>query len=160
MLNTYTVTFIGHRYIENFSAVGNQLDNLIRSLLHKYEYVEFLVGRDGDFDQIASSAVLKVRKGIGDDNSSLVWVMPYESAEYRLNKKSFDEYYSEIEICDNSAQAHYKAAIQIRNQCMVDRANLIICYVSHKSGGAYQTVKYAREHNKEIINLANGVNGD
>lgn len=160
MLNTYTVTFIGHRYIENFSAVGNQLDNLIRSLLHKYEYVEFLVGRDGDFDQIASSAVLKVRKGIGDDNSSLVWVMPYESAEYRLNKKSFDEYYSEIEFCDKSAQAHYKAAIQIRNQCMVDRANLIICYVSHKSGGAYQTVKYAREHNKEIINLANSVNGD
>lgn len=160
MLNTYTVTFIGHRYIENFSAVENQLDDLIRSLLHKYEYVEFLVGRDGDFDQIASSAVLKVRKDIGDDNSSLVWVMPYESAEYRLNKKSFDEYYSEIEICDKSAQAHYKAAIQIRNQCMVDRANLIICYVSHKSGGANQTVKYAREHNKEIINLANGVNGD
>lgn len=84
MLNTYTVTFIGHRYIENFSAVENQLDDLIKSMLHKYEYVEFLVGRDGDFDQIASSAVLKVRKDIGDDNSSLVWVMPYESAEYRI----------------------------------------------------------------------------
>jgi hypothetical protein len=84
MLNTYTVTFIGHRYIENFSAVENQLDDLIKSMLHKYEYVEFLAGREGDFDQIASSAVLKVRKDIGDDNSSLVWVMPYESAEYRI----------------------------------------------------------------------------
>lgn len=42
MLNTYTVTFIGHRYIENFSAVENQLDDLIKSMLHKYEYVDFL----------------------------------------------------------------------------------------------------------------------
>jgi hypothetical protein len=37
---------------------------------------------------------------------------------------------------------------------MVDRADLIISYIEHNQGGAYKTVKYAMENNKEIINFA------
>lgn len=37
---------------------------------------------------------------------------------------------------------------------MVDRSDLVICYIQHKSGGAYKTIKYAEEQGKVIINLA------
>ena len=37
---------------------------------------------------------------------------------------------------------------------MVDRADLIVCYIEHNEGGAYKTIKYASEQNKPIINLA------
>ena len=47
-----------------------------------------------------------------------------------------------------------KSAIQIRNHEMVDRADLIICYIEHEKGGAWRTVKYAREQGKTVINLA------
>lgn len=44
--------------------------------------------------------------------------------------------------------------IQIRNRYMVDKASLLICFVDHESGGAYQTLKYAKKQRKSIINLA------
>ena len=71
-----------------------------------------------------------------------------------LNDSSFRDNYDEIEICQNSAEAHYKSAIQIRNRQMIDRSDLIVCCIEHNSGGAYQTIQYARNQKKEIINLA------
>lgn len=46
----YTVSFFGHRKIDFTYIVEDRLEGLIRSLLLEKEYVEFLVGRDGDFD--------------------------------------------------------------------------------------------------------------
>ena len=54
----------------------------IRKLVNENEYVEFLVGCNGDFDRCVSSAVLRVRKNVRDDNSALVPVPPYATAEY------------------------------------------------------------------------------
>ena len=89
MLDIYTVTFIGHRYIDRFSFVEDKVEELVRELIGSKPYVDFLVGRDGDFDQIVSSTVLRVKKRVFDANSSLIWVMPYETAEYRDNVESF-----------------------------------------------------------------------
>ena len=38
---------------------------------------------------------------------------------------------------------------------MVDRADMVICYVEHTEGGAYKTMKYALDVNKLVINLSN-----
>lgn len=38
---------------------------------------------------------------------------------------------------------------------MVDRSDLIVCCIERESGGAWQTVKYAMEQGKTVINLAN-----
>ena len=35
----------------------------------------------------------------------------------------------------------------------VDRSDLVVCCIEHYSGGAYQTVEYARRQGKEIVNL-------
>ena len=37
---------------------------------------------------------------------------------------------------------------------MVDRSDLVVFNVEHESGGAFQTMKYARTQEKEIIYLA------
>ena len=47
-----------------------------------------------------------------------------------------------------------KAAMQLRNREMVDRSDLVVCYIEHNSGGAFQTVQYAKKKNKEIVNLS------
>lgn len=154
MLEIYTVAFFGHRYIDNILKIEEQLEDHIRKLLTEHEYVDFLVGRNGDFDQCVSSSVLRVRKNFRDDNSSLILVLPYPTSEYINNEQYFEEYYSDIEISFEASKAHPKSAIQIRNREMVDRADLIICYIENKNGGAWQTVKYAMEKDKNIINLA------
>lgn len=153
MLDIYTVTFIGHRYIDHFSFVEEKVEELVRNLIQTKEYVDFLVGRDGEFDQIVSSTVLRVKRNVFDANSTLTWVLPYETADYRDNMDSYHEYYDEVEICSESAAGHFKGAIQKRNRHMVDRADLLICFVEKEEGGAYQTMQYAIKNGKKIINI-------
>ncbi len=152
MLDIYTVTFFGHRYIDDPYTIEKSLEKYIRCLIDRKEYVDFLVGRNGDFDRCVSSAVRRVQKNYRDDNSSLCLVLPYSTAEYLNNQNYFERYYGEIEILDT--KAHPKAAIGARNRQMADRADMIICYIKNKNGGAYQSVRYAAEQNKKIINLA------
>ena len=153
-MDTYTVAFFGHRYIDNSFQIADRLDIIIEKLIKEKPFVEFLVGKDGEFDQLVSSAIRRAKRNFRDDNSFHILVLPYPKAQYVDNIESFEEYYDEIEICEASSAAHFKAAIQIRNREMVDRADLIVCCIDHESGGAYQTVKYAKKQNKEIINLA------
>lgn len=53
----------------------------------------------------------------------------------------------------NYSNAHPKSAIQIRNRAMVNRSDLCVFCVTHKSGGAYQTLRYAEKADSNIINL-------
>ena len=154
MLRLYTVSFFGHRIIEDFNRVEKKAETFIRDLILQKEYVEFLVGRGGDFDQIVSSAVKRFQRRIRADNSSLVWILPYPTAELRNYEESFSAYYDEIEICDAAQNSYPKRAYQIRNRQMVDRSDLVVFCVEHNSGGAYQTMRYAQKQGKQIINLA------
>ncbi len=152
--DTYTVSFFGHRRIYDALTIEERLDEIIRDLLQSKEYVEFLVGRNGDFDQLVSSAVRRAKKECGDHNSALVLVLPYLTGEYRYNEKSFESYYDEIEICDAAAKAHPKAAIQIRNCSMIDRSDLVVCFVEKNEGGAFRSMRYAECNHKPLLNLA------
>ena len=137
--------------------VEELLEEQIRKLINENEYVDFLVGRNGDFDQCVSSSVLRVRKNYRDDNSALVLVLPYPTAEYLNNENYFHDYYTDIEISYAASVAHPKSAIQIRNREMGDRADLIICYIEHEKGGACQSVQYAIKQGKTVINLAEDI---
>ena len=154
MLDIYTVAFFGHRYIDNPLKVEELLEEQIRKLINEKEYVDFLVGRNGEFDQCVSSTVLRVRKNYRDDNSSLVLMLPYSTAEYLNNEEYFHRFYTDVEISYSASMAHPKSAIQIRNREMVDRADLIICYIENKEGGAWETVEYAQKQGKAVINLS------
>lgn len=154
MMEIYTVSFFGHRQLDDFMGAARRLEKLIRELLAEREYVEFLVGRNGDFDQLAASTVLRLKRTVRDDNSSLVLVLPYLTAEYANNQDSFESYYDEIEVCQAAAGGHFKSAIQTRNREMVDRSDLVICCIERNKGGAYQTMQYARRQEKKIVNIA------
>ena len=152
-MGTYTVSFFGHRVIEDPLLIEQHLERLIRKLLKEKEYVEFLVGRDGEFDQTVSSVIRRCKRTVRDDNSAHVWVLPYPTSEYRDNEESFREYYDEIEICGASADGHFKGAHQARNRAMVDRSHLVVFCIQQDSGGAWQTMRYARKQGKPYINI-------
>ena len=153
-LNTFTVSFFGHRIIENPLLIEKRLEALICYLLQEQEYVVFQVGRDGDFDQIVSSAIRRCKRMIRDDNSALVWVLPYPTADFRDNEAAYRDYYDEIEICGTSAESHFKSAYQKRNRDMVDCSNLAVFCIQHESGGAWQTMKYAKKIGVPYLNLS------
>ena len=154
MIESYTISFFGHRRIDNTIEFEKRLEKILIDIVLKKEYVEFLIGRDGDFDIITSSVIKRVIRNYGHNNTAFVLVLPYNKAEFFKNEHSFLNYYDEVEICSESAKAHYKAAFQIRNRNMVDRSDLIVCCIQHNYGGAYKTIEYAMKKDKEIINLA------
>jgi len=153
-LNIYTVSFFGHRQVEDFFHVERRLEGLICELMMEKEYVEFLVGRNGEFDQLAASTVRRLKRVIRSDNSALVLILPYMTAEVANNQASFESYYDEIEISQAAASKHFKAAIQERNRAMVERSDMVICYATHRSGGAYHSIQCAQKQGVRIINIA------
>ena len=152
-MDIYTVCPFGHRKLERAIEVEERLEQLVTDLVRTREYVEFLVGRNGEFDSLASSVIRKVIKRLNYGNARLILVLPYMTAEYRDNMDGYHDYYDEIEICPESSSAHYKSAIQVRNRSMVDRSDMVICCIQHKGGGAYITVEYAVKKGNHVINL-------
>ncbi len=153
-MKIFTASFFGHRQIDNVFVIEQRLQEIIQELLISKEYVEFLIGRDGEFDQLVASTVRRCKRTVRDDNSALVLVLTYTTAEYRNNELSFHEYYDEVEICTETAEHHFKSAHQIRNRFMVDRSDLVVFCVERNSGGAYQTMQYAKKANTNIVNLS------
>lgn len=154
-MNIYTVSFFGHREIDDFLEIEDRLENIICELLQSKVYIRFLVGRNGEFDLLVSSVIRRcVKRYESYDNTSFILILPYMRAEYIDNMESFHEYYDDVEICSESNKAHFKAAIQIRNRNMVDRSNLVVCCIQRKKGGAYTTIKYAEKQNRLVLNVA------
>ncbi|MBQ4638287.1 MAG: hypothetical protein IJB92_06080 [Clostridia bacterium] len=152
-MDTYTVSFFGHRYIENPLEIEKLLEKIISELLDQQHFIEFLIGNDGDFDRIATSAIRRCRRRLGTYNSSLTLVLPYATSDYTNNVNYYHESYDDIEICAHSSSAHFKAAHKIRNQEMIDRSNMAVFYVQNNKGGAFTAMQYAKKKGIDYINL-------
>ncbi|MBR3933481.1 MAG: hypothetical protein IKJ68_06200 [Clostridia bacterium] len=122
-------------------------------MLTEHEYVVFLVGKEGDFDQIVASAVKRAKRIYRDDNSSLTLCMPYPTEALNLNMQGYRAYYDEINVYNPDEKISPKTAHQSRNRNMVDRSDLVVFYVECEHGGTWQTMKYAINQKKKIINL-------
>ena len=113
----------------------------------------FLVGKEGDFDQIVASAVKRAKRIYRDDKSALTLCMPYPTEALNLNMQGYRAYYDEINVYNPDEKISPKTAHQSRNRNMVDRSDLVVFYVEHEYDGTWQTMKYAVNQKKKIINL-------
>ena len=155
-MNIYTVSLFGHRSLLNPLSAEEHLEREVYKILKSHSYVNFLIGRTGEFDLMAALTIRRVMRTYSRINCSLTLVLPYQNSNVENNRNSFMNLYDEIEICPYSADSHYKSAFQLRNQNMIDRSDLVLCCIEHEYGGAYQTVRYARQQQCQIINLAEG----
>lgn len=48
-LEVYRVAFIGHREVDKQTQVADELDRVLPMLFGKHEYIEFYVGKNGEF---------------------------------------------------------------------------------------------------------------
>ncbi len=149
-MEVYRVSFIGHRQVHEIRYVEDRIERLARDLLRQKEYVEFYVGRNGDFDVAVASAIKRMLREDGKCCASLILVLPYHAKDEAYYRDFYDEVCLPID-----PKTHFKAAITKRNEWLVDHADLLIAYVQALSGGAYKTLKYAEQRGVEIVNLAN-----
>ena len=146
----FRVALFGHRYLDSLRIIEDRLTPIIKDLIWKKQFVEFYIGRNGEFDEFAASVIKRVRKDVDLSNMALILVLPYNSAKI----EDYEKYYDEITIPDVLWKMHPKGAIKAKNRWMVEQADLVIGYVEREEGGAYTALKYAKQLEKEIINIA------
>lgn len=146
----FRVALFGHRYLDSLRIIEDRLTPIIKDLIWKKQFVEFYIGRNGEFDEFAASVIKRVRKDVDLSNTALILVLPYNSVKI----EDYEKYYDEITIPDVLWKMHPKGAIKAKNRWMVEQADLVIGYVEREEGGAYTALKYAKQLEKEIINIA------
>lgn len=143
MFRPYTVTLFGHRQLPDARLVERWLEEVVLELLRTHDQVDFLLGRNGDFDLLAASVIRRVRREYGDCRSTLTLVLPYMTAEYRDNEAAFDDYYDAVEVLPAPPGLPRRCCIPQRNRAMIDRADAVIACVMHR-GGAFDALQYAQ----------------
>ncbi len=147
-MNIYRVSFIGHRDIDDYREVENRLNEIIPDVLKNKDFVEFMIGRNGEFDIFAASYIKRLVKslGYGREKCVLILVLPYLVA----NIPYYEKYYDDVIIPEKIAKVHYKAAITGRNKWLVDNSDMLIAYVKRDEGGAAECLRYATKKQKRI----------
>ncbi|MBO7273870.1 MAG: hypothetical protein J6V22_03345 [Clostridia bacterium] len=140
------IVFCGHsNYIQNTNDETN--------ILHVLEVeagntlCEIFLGGYGRFDDFALLCAKKFKQR--HPNTKLILVTPYlKNAKMDLEKATFDSI-----IYPNLEHVPPRYAISHRNKWMIEQADIVVCYVSHKYGGAYAMYADAKRKGKRIHNL-------
>lgn len=146
-----TMCFCGHsKLYSSYDSIRAKCLEIVRGLIAKGAD-SFLIGDYGDFDGLAASVCLALKKDY--PNIEVCLVLPYyrphidDYTQQRYNR--FDSV-----ITPALENTPYRYRIIKANQYMVDQADIVIAYV-RSGGGAAKTMEYAQKKRKTIINLNN-----
>ena len=139
-LDIFRVSFIGHRVVDEYRQVEEELDEVIELLHRKYGFIDFNVGRNGEFDDLATQAVRRFRRE-WEEWCELTLVEPYPVANLDIIEKSYDSV-----IIPTDRKCHYKAAIWERNKWLAENCDMMVVYIKHidkmeKDGCLYSVVE-------------------
>lgn len=146
MEKSKTALFIGHRDCYNLSV-----DDVIPAIEKAINFgvVDFINGGQGNFDKLCAQAVDILKEKYPFIKLHLM--APYSSLKVE-NEKLFDdmtlfapEWYIE--------RIGFRKAIPQRNEVMIDKAAVAICYVKHSSKGSYKTMQKAINKGLKIIEV-------
>ena len=138
------VTFCGHADFYGSENVKVWLKGTVEGLIRRGAD-DFLLGGYGGFDACAASVVWELKRQYPAIRSTLV--LPY--LDRKVDATKYDNtLYPPLENVPR------RFAISKRNEYMVNKADIVVAYVTHDWGGAATTLAYAKRKKKEIINYA------
>ena len=128
------------------------LYDVLEELFKKHETIRFLFCEDSVSDSFTHQAVLSARSN--RDAYFTVKVFPFSAegkAEYyktvARKRTAYDKY-----LCLNGSESGDKRTAHIvRNEKMVEKADLAIFFVREENSLITRTLKYAKELKKEIL---------
>ena len=129
---------------------SDEFINLVKAkifeIVRDYEDVEFLVGNNGNFDFISQKALREISEG-------------NESFQYYIVLSRIDE---RALVGDNSSTIFPEGqelvpkrfAISRRNDWLLKRADMALCYVRYVASNSYKLLKKAERRGVSVINSA------
>ena len=146
------ITFVGHSFICSSSKVKEIVKTQIQNHMVDTESVICYLGGHGDFDTICAYACKEWKETYA--GIKIVYVTPYISLSRQAKMKEMQNCgLYDMFIYPPIENVPPRFAISKRNEWMITNADLIIAYVNHNYGGAYQSLLLAKRRKKRIINI-------
>lgn len=146
-MEVYHVSFVGQGVIRDEHAMQAVLEDFAARLIREKEYVEFLVGRENRFDDLATSAIRRAQSKHGAQNSCLTLSLPCTIAQNDFFR-AYDGVVYAVPLDDGCD------TVQNHRRAMLSRSELVVGYTTENSGEVYHALKYAAEKGKKVKNLA------
>ncbi|MBQ8389041.1 MAG: hypothetical protein IJX46_08965 [Clostridia bacterium] len=146
------ITFIGHANLVCKDELRFAIrDAIIKNAEYEDKWV-FYCGGYGNFDMMCADICHCIKKE--HQNSEIVFITPYmDIADQAKINDMLDRGRYDSVIYPPIENIPKKFAIVARNRWMIEESDLIVAYVDHNFGGAYNSYKFALRKNKKVINL-------
>ena len=143
---------------EQYLAFENKLLSAIFSL-PKEGCLTFYTGMAMGFDILAAELVLLL-KSRSDLVINLVCCLPFKNQHKNFSEDWQQRFNNIIEQADEVillSDDYYKGCYFKRNEFMVDNSDIVLTFFDGAPGGTAQTLRYAAEKGRRIVNLAEDV---
>ena len=110
----------------------------------------FYNGMAKGFDLLSAEIVLNLKKKY--PHIKFVACVPCYGQEKNFNKEEKERYVKILKKADETvilSDHYFRGCMQVRDQDMVDRADILIAYCKKTTGGAAYTVGYCKKKYKE-----------
>ena len=120
----------------------------------------FLSGGALGFDTVAAREVIRLRERY--PFVRLILAIPCDSQSSRWSSADQRIYRDLLSAADSVrmiSHEYFPGCMQKRNRFLVDHADTCLCYMIHCRGGTWNTVSYAYDQHRTILNLAGSFSG-
>lgn len=136
--------FFGHR--DTPADVKPKLKSVIIKMIEEQGVTNFYVGSQGNFDFMVLAALKEL--------SFQYPVIRYAAVLAYLSDADRVEQGTETIYPEGLENVPMRFCIARRNDWMIEKANYVICFVRHITGGAAKYYEKAKKKNKTVINIA------
>ena len=141
-----TCTFFGHSYCPE--TVKPRLRETLVDLIETQGVDVFYVGNHGDFDRMTRSLLRELSAQYPHIRYAVVL------AYVPQKRDEFDQRdWSDTMLPEGIERVPPRFAISWRNRWMLDRADIVVTYITHSRGGAAQFAELAEKKGKQIVGL-------
>jgi len=144
------ICLIGHAFVPNQPMIKEKVKEQLKEVFSSSSDITCYLGGRGDFDNLSAIVCKELKREF--PFIERVYVTPYltpnEQSKINLLIKS-DLYDSSLYPPIENTPLRF--AISKRNEWMIINSDIVIAFVNHSWGGAYNSLKIAKRKKKTII---------
>ena len=138
-----TVTFFGHK--DTPKEIEPTLRTTLVDLIENHGATEFYVGNNGNFDTMVRRQLEELSQVYPITYSVVLAYLPTKTSEY-------DDFTTTL-LPEGIETTPKRFAISYRNKWMIEQADIVVTYVTHTYGGAWQFKAMAERQGKTVIEI-------
>jgi hypothetical protein len=139
-----TVTFFGHK--DTPKEIEPTLRATLVDLIENHGATEFYVGSNGSFDTMVRRQLENLSQTYPITYNVVLAYLPTKKHEYSDHTKTL--------LPEGIETVPRRFAISWRNKWMIEQSDVVVTYVTHTYGGAWQFKTMAQRQGKMVIELS------